>query len=357
MAVGTTHGFKIFNCDPLSLCYDYLGKHVCTNGLPQDDNRESGARIVSMLFCTSMIGVVGLGDGRLRLTSPRGSSETELPLGGGPSNSIPKGTQSVLSWLGALSSARTLSLINTKHGSVMYDLRFPSTIFHVQMNRKRLLVNCDGQVFIYDMSTMAKLFYLTIPSSSFSFTAVSSGEGKEPTDDGVLLPTLQVSTGRHIVSLSPNSEEPYFAIPDISSPGDLLVYDAFASEPVNATTSDACKPKPALKIVQAHKSPLVYVKFNTSGNLIATASDKVIETCLPISHRAQSLGYLAFQTGFVGINSEEARFPYPLPICLSLRTLLFSWRRLRNQTRFTFSACCHLQAVDVALFRHLPGFN
>lgn len=234
-----------------------------------------------------MIGVVGLGDGRLRLTSPRGSSETELPLGGGPSNSIPKGTQSVLSWLGALSSARTLSLINTKHGSVMYDLRFPSTIFHVQMNRKRLLVNCDGQVFIYDMSTMAKLFYLTIPSSSFSFTAVSSGEGKEPTDDGVLLPTLQVSTGRHIVSLSPNSEEPYFAIPDISSPGDLLVYDAFASEPVNATTSDACKPKPALKIVQAHKSPLVYVKFNTSGNLIATASDKVIETCLPISHRAQ----------------------------------------------------------------------
>ena len=304
-----------------------------------------------------MIGIVGLGDGRLRMTSSRGSSETEFPVhGGGSSCSIPKSKFLALPFVGALSSSRTLSLINTKHNSVMYDLRFPSTIFHVQMNRKRLLVNCDGQVFIYDMSTMAKLFYLTIPSSSFSFTAISSEEGKEFTEDGASLPTLQVSAGRHIVSLSPNSEEPYFAIPDQSSPGDLLIYDASASDSANVAASDASKPKPALKITQAHKSPLVYVKFNTSGNLIATASDKVIEWDGVISSREPLLEYLAFQMACADINSDGAHFPSPLRICHFLKIPPFLLQLLRNQIPYISFVCCHLQAVGPAPFHHLRGF-
>lgn len=170
----------------------------------------------------------------------------------------------------------------------MFDLRLPSTIFHVQLNRKRLLIHCEGQIFIYDMATMTKLFYLTVPSSSYSFTAIplnsnsnhvlDETESNSPTgqfsSSAILPTTIQVAGGKHIASLSPNSEESFFAIPDINIPGDLLVYDTSSSEPVSVN-AELGRPSPALRISQAHKSSIAYVKFNSSGNLIATASDKV----------------------------------------------------------------------------------
>lgn len=75
-----------------------------------------------------------------------------------------------------------------------------------------------------------------------------------------------------ICALSPSSDNSYLAYPSpllsnnaystpsSSSPGDVLLFDALSLSVTN--------------IVQAHKTPLACVSLNSTGSMLATASDK-----------------------------------------------------------------------------------
>ncbi|KAG0243669.1 WD40-repeat-containing domain protein [Mortierella sp. GBAus27b] len=197
ISVGTKHGFKIYNCDPFGKCYSR--------------NMDSSIGIVEMLFCTSLVAIVGAGDQ--------------------PS-----------------SSPRRLQIINTKRESTICELTFPTTILSVKLNRKRLIVVLEDQIYVYDISNMK------------------------------LLHTIETSPNPHaICALSPSPDNCYLAYPsptpsnaspfsnaggdDSHGPsGDVLIFNAINLQVVN--------------IVQAHKTSVSNIAINSEGTLLATASDK-----------------------------------------------------------------------------------
>ncbi|KAF9586696.1 autophagy protein [Lunasporangiospora selenospora] len=196
ISVGTKHGFKIYNCDPFGKCYS---------------KTDSSVGIVEMLFCTSLVAIVGAGDH--------------------PS-----------------SSPRRLQITNTKRQSTICELTFPTTILSVKLNRKRLIVVLEDQIYVYDISNMK------------------------------LLHTIETSPNPNaICALSPSSENCYLAYPsptpsptspfsnngrdDSHGPsGDVLIFDAVNLQAVN--------------VVQAHKTSVSNIAINSDGTMLATASDR-----------------------------------------------------------------------------------
>ncbi|KAF9281058.1 autophagy protein [Mortierella alpina] len=196
ISVGTKNGFKIYNCDPFGKCYS---------------KSDSSIGIVEMLFCTSLVAIVGAGD---------------QPV----------------------SSPRRLQIINTKRQSTICELTFPTSILSVKLNRKRLIVVLEDQIYVYDISNMK------------------------------LLHTIETSPNPHaICALSPSSENCYLAYPsptpsptspfsnngrdDSHGPsGDVLIFNALTLQVVN--------------IVQAHKTSVSNISINSEGTMLATASDK-----------------------------------------------------------------------------------
>ncbi|CAO3620818.1 unnamed protein product [Cunninghamella echinulata] len=195
ISVGTKNGYRIYNCDPFGKCYS---------------KAESGTGIVEMLFCTSLVALAGAG---------------EQPT----------------------FSTRQLRIINTKRQSTICELSFPTSILAVKMNRRRLIVVLEEQIFVYDISNMK------------------------------LLHTIDTNHNpQAICALSPSSDNCYIAYPSRSSSsasftggqttqsyfptGDVEIFDALSLQLIN--------------IVQAHKSPVSCITMNADGNLLATASEK-----------------------------------------------------------------------------------
>ena len=88
IAVGNNKGYSIFTTNPFTKCYD--------------SPPGEAIGIVEMLYSTSLVVVVALGE------------ETGL-------------------------SPRKLKIINTKRGSTICDLVFPSTILKVKLTRSRMI--------------------------------------------------------------------------------------------------------------------------------------------------------------------------------------------------------------------------
>ncbi|EGF96980.1 uncharacterized protein MELLADRAFT_46252, partial [Melampsora larici-populina 98AG31] len=199
ISVGTRSGYAIHNCDPFGRVYA---------------KGDSAIGIVEMLFCTSLVALVGTGD----RPSP---------------------------------STRKLQIVNTKRQSTICELTFPTSVLAVKLNRRRLVVVLEEQIYLYDISNMK------------------------------LLQTLETSSNPSgICALAPSSENCYLAFPSpLPSPsapfsnapptptssssvstGDVYLYDAMSSSVTN--------------VIQAHKAPLALISFNSTGTLMATASDK-----------------------------------------------------------------------------------
>ena len=154
--------------------------------------------------------------------------------------------------------------------STICELTFPTTVLAVRMNRKRLVVILEDQIYLYDISNM-KLLY-TIETS--------------PNPTGMCKPSLTsfqcLLTPLAICALSPSSENCYLAypLPQKAAPssfappshappgtthvaptsGDVLLFDTLKLEAIN--------------VVEAHRSPLSFITVNDAGTLLATASDK-----------------------------------------------------------------------------------
>lgn len=219
VAVGLTNGYKIYSCKPsLTKCYDM--------------KKNESVGILEMLYCTSLLAVV-----------PIGEEPGSLP--------------------------RKLKIVNTKRGTTICDLIFPSTILLVKLSRHRMVVVLEEQIYIYEIATMKLLHTIETSPNAEGLCTVSDVVSKESgnsllaypsppktiTHDSLLVAGINTNGGlnsaqNNILSVSnaPNRV------------GDVIIFDLDALQP--------------LAVIEAHKSVLAAMCLSSDGKLLATASDK-----------------------------------------------------------------------------------
>ncbi|KAJ7662495.1 WD40-repeat-containing domain protein [Mycena rosella] len=206
VSVGTRKGYSITNCDPFGRVY----------------TQNDGARgIVEMLFCTSLIALVGAPD------TPSSSASSPTP--------------------NASTSPRKLQIVNTKRQSTICELLFPSSILAVKLNRKTLVIILETEIYVYDMSNMRLLHVLeTVPN---------------PEAICALSPAAEAPYLAYPAPLpSPALAAPASPAPTASGSGDVMLFSTRALAPVN--------------VLRAHRSPLALLALSANGSLLATASVK-----------------------------------------------------------------------------------
>eukprot|EP00667_Euglena_gracilis_P025049 EG_transcript_29130 len=124
LAVGTQEGFKIFSCDPFKKCYE---------------KKEGGMGLVCMLYCTSLLAIVGAGQQ-------------------------------------ASASPRRLQLYNSSDQKSICELNFMDSILNVKLNRKRLVVALEFKVHVFDIATMKVLQALETTSNPKGLLGLSMGD-------------------------------------------------------------------------------------------------------------------------------------------------------------------------------------
>lgn len=218
VALGLNNGYKIFNCQPnFGRCYQF--------------KKDESIGIVEMLYCTSLVAIVGLGE----------------EIG---------------------SSPRKLRIINTKKQSTICDLIFPSSILRVKLTKTKLIVVLEDQIYIYDISTMKLLHTIETSPNTFGLCAISYDPDKQGnnylaypsppktiTHDSLLANGINTNGGTksiqnniHSVSNAPNRI------------GDVIIFNLSTLEPIS--------------VIEAHKSTIAAMEFSQDGTLFATASDK-----------------------------------------------------------------------------------
>ncbi|THH20306.1 hypothetical protein EW146_g1019 [Bondarzewia mesenterica] len=200
ISVGTRKGYSITNCDPFGRVY----------------TMNDGARgIVEMLFCTSLIALVGAADQ--------------------PS-----------------SSPRKLQIVNTKRQSMICELLFPSSILAVKLNRKTLVIVLENEIYIYDISNMRLQHVIETTPNPEAIVALSPSA-----DNSYLAYPSPLPTPTPLSSQPPSQPAPS------SQPvptGDVLL---FSTKSLTVT-----------QLIRAHKSPLSALALNSTGTMLATSSEK-----------------------------------------------------------------------------------
>ncbi|CAK7267458.1 autophagy protein [Sporothrix epigloea] len=193
LAIGTSKGFRIFHTDPFSRIFS------------SDDGSVS---IIEMLFSTSLVAMV--------------------------------------------LSPRHLVIQNTKRASVICELTFPSAVLAVRLNRKRLAVVLEDEIYLYDIANMSLLYNITTspnpnaicalsPSSENCYIAYPLPKPREDRDDR--RPSHAPPLSSYIAPTS----------------GEVLIFDTITLKAVN--------------VIEAHRSPLSCIAVNSEGTLLATASE------------------------------------------------------------------------------------
>ncbi|KAJ3879877.1 WD40 repeat-like protein [Lentinula edodes] len=202
ISVGTRKGYSITNCDPFGRVY----------------TMNDGARgIVEMLFCTSLIALVGAAD------QPQ-------------------------------SSPRKLQIVNTKRHSMICELLFPSSILAVKLNRKTLVIVLETEIYIYDISNMRLLHVIeTTPNPEAICTLSPSADSSYLAyPSPVPSPATPGTSAINSVPSSSSNAAP--------QSGDVLLFSTRSLTVAN--------------VIQAHKSPISFLSINSTGTLLATSSDK-----------------------------------------------------------------------------------
>lgn len=202
-----------------------------------------------MLFCTSLIALVGAAD------QPH-SSPRKLQI-----------VNTKVHNINVTFEAQTESNL-TQRQSMICELLFPSSILAVKLNRKTLVVVLEVEIYIYDISNMRLLHVIET----------------SPNPEGAQLPQNAYTHHSHlakaIVALSPSSENSYLAYSSpVPSPTSLA--QANSGQPPTtsaAQTGDvllfSTRSLTTANVIQAHKSPISILSINQSGTMLATASEK-----------------------------------------------------------------------------------
>ena len=135
----------------------------------------------------------------------------------------------------SLKSPRKLRVYNfKKEKEILCNLNYSDYILAVKMNRLTLIVVLEKTIFIHSVKEMKLLHTITDTPSNH----------------------------RGLCCLSFNNEhlEQYFAYPECNVSGVVKLFNV-------KTLSN-------IKIIEAHKSPLAAMNFNSTANMIATASNK-----------------------------------------------------------------------------------
>ncbi|ODQ78706.1 hypothetical protein BABINDRAFT_18388, partial [Babjeviella inositovora NRRL Y-12698] len=213
ISVGYNNGYKIFHCDPFGQFF--------TKG-------DGSVGIVEMLFNTSLIAVVGSGDQPPSL------------------------------------SPRRLKVINTKRQCTIVEVTFPNTILAVKMNRTRMVVLLEEQIFIYDIKTMRMLHSIETQLNPLGSCALSPDSDRNylaypsPPRTSFLLGSTNLPTINETTHTTPHSTNQTSTLP--SRTGDVIIFNAETLQPVT--------------VIEAHKSTISAMCLNANGTLLATASDK-----------------------------------------------------------------------------------
>ncbi|KAK3320778.1 autophagy-like protein 18 [Cercophora scortea] len=193
LAVGTSKGFRIYHTDPFSKIFS------------SDDGNVS---IIQMLFSTSLVALI--------------------------------------------LSPRHLIIQNTKRGSVICELTFPSAVLAVRLNRKRLAVVLEEEIYLYDISNMSLLYTIATSPNSSAICALS------PSSENCYI-AYPLPKPRE----DQNDKRPAHAPPPSTyvppTSGEVLIFDTVTLKAVN--------------VIEAHRSPLCCIALNSEGTLLATASE------------------------------------------------------------------------------------
>lgn len=134
--------------------------------------------------------------------------------------------------------------------SIICELIFPSSVLAVKMNRKRLVVVLESEIYIYDIATMKLLHTIETGPNPNAVCALSSSSE----NSYLAYPSPAPSPS----SASLSSGVP--PAPPAPTTGDVLIFDT-----LNLT---------AVNVIQAHKAPIAALALNSAGTMLATASDK-----------------------------------------------------------------------------------
>ncbi|KAG6849000.1 hypothetical protein H0H93_012085 [Arthromyces matolae] len=135
------------------------------------------------------------------------------------------------------------------------ELLFPSSILAVKLNRKTLVIVLEAEIYIYDISNMRLLHVIETTKNPDAICALS------PSADSSYLayPSSVPSPSSSLATASTSSQPPPPTIQQQQS-GDVIVFSTRSLTVAN--------------VIQAHKSPISFLSINSTGTLLATASDK-----------------------------------------------------------------------------------
>jgi autophagy-related protein 18 len=131
-------------------------------------------------------------------------------------------------------------------------LTFPSAVLAVRLNRKRLAVVLEEEIYLYDISNMTLMY--TIATSPNPNAICALAPSSENCYIAYPLPKPREDTGDKRPSHAPPPST-YVA----PTSGEVLIFDA-----LNMV---------ALNVVEAHRAPLSCIALNNDGTLLATASE------------------------------------------------------------------------------------
>lgn len=298
ISVGTSTGYDIFNCDPFGKFYS------------ESEPDNGGYSIVEMLFSTSLLALVGNGD------SPH-------------------------------LSPRRLRLVNTKKHTIICEMTFPTSILSVKMNKSRLVVLLNLQIYIYDISNMSLLYvidresnfgnlislspnvennYLAYPSPSMVInsdirTNVTTNNANilynklsDPLSDDAIDNNIDDDIENDsIIQTTENNNDNFSPIDNgnietIVQNGDVIIFDLVSLQPT--------------MVIEAHKNGIAALALSPDGLLLATASEK--GTIIRIFNVMGGFKLYQFRRGTYSTKiysmsfSEDNRF---LSVCSSSKTV------------------------------------
>jgi len=149
-------------------------------------------------------------------------------------------------------SPRHLIIQNTKRGSVICELSFPSAVLAVRLNRKRLCVVLEDSMYLYDIANMSNLQRIDTSPNPGAICALS------PSSENCYLAYPLPKPRDDSLEKRPQHAPPTSLYAPVSS-GDVLLFDTVTLKAVN--------------VIEAHRSPLSCIALNNDGTLLATASE------------------------------------------------------------------------------------